>query len=1234
MSAVPVFNQVNSSVYVLSTLADTGLVNYWAGYFADPPGSLGTSASTSTVWQNIGGFYLFLDQIPSDWTKFAADLTALRPNLGPPDIVRCVWINNAGQSYLQWQITVAFAKATGTGVNISWQLMRSVAFNIGAYQLSLTGLSALTYITDENGGGIGFPGGVFNGPEGGYTFPTAQLSFSGTALGAFSSSMTIAAPSSKDQCDLWKALNIGLQYAAAPTPSDDEPVPPVNGDDPDPAAMAYATATKILFMPVFARQTATLNLGILFDPLLPLVASRTSFSLFPAGTTASPVQESFLRTTRGYTIQLTPLKTNGVLPDARFVFGYCPVQESLSEEGYRYHLSPDGAFQATILTPSQKKSKRSTTTPLPNQLLLGLSGLEYASLDGASYMIIFQGNKPAFIPYVPPSQSQAPDISKALTGAATTSHLTVMSLNNQVVNPVYYAQPREAPLFSGIDHRTDNILDFNPMPAFTFPYNVQQQPVVFPVGIYKGLSSDENALAREMENASLAPYRNYFISKQYGVTAHAANAENFPVPKRRLRSVNDPLGVTPQGLVAELTPDYKNFDGLIMGNMPGTNYPKVDFTAVEGMFKQALQNNQLFFVATNAGVLMSGTSVRYQLTEKDKPFLLAMGVTQAVIDAVYLAVSRATQPFDTEELFVNCIRTAAGNDLGSFLKVAGILKVEMDGWTFQLSPRTWRTDAESPTLLVAKFCNRSLRDLANDTSSWYWPEVATPQNGTLTQTQTVLLNICKAAAAPDAAKPLRIFYDTVLNDKNWNGFLFLNAPVDISEMPDDLKFLTAGIDLTKFCAHHIGFSQTPFNVLNGVPQLQQTAAFGLINYEDPMDLYAEQSIPFGFKTTRLRVRFANAALVDFSAEVELMLNSLLGSSLTKQIAARGNNLIIGGSYQRVGGAPCYAFALNGENIFNANDTVLTDIEVLSVQVVNGGITNSVNVLTNFILMGNFRFLRIEAFDLFSFGPGEDTDDRFLRYNGLGINMQFSLATPKQQTFTVKESNTAFDMVASHQRTSSLMNNFPLAISGLVASPNLAAEGEKPSGQTPEDMGYTSVAAPLEQTPMVPGWYGLVLTLDLGTFGALTGSVSFKISILAAWRKGDSQTNVPVYLGLKLPGIPVLGGSFPLQGVLKIGFRNFQFETYTTAQNELGYLLRLRRFSLSVLVWSFPPGNNNIILFGQPRNPKGSLGWYAAYSDDKDDTQAKTDPLLLENTTPLPDHVQRRLKSGRRTPPIG
>jgi hypothetical protein len=740
------------------------------------------------------------------------------------------------------------------------------------------------------------------------------------------------------------------------------------------------------------------------------------------------------------------------------------------------------------------------------------------------------------------------------------------------------------------------------------------------------------------------------------------------VPQRRVRSANDPLGVTPQGLVAELTPDYNDFDGLIIGNMPNTDYPTVDLTAVAGKFKQTLLSNQLFFVASNIDVLMSGTSVRYQLTEADKPYLLGLKVPQNVIDAVYRAVAASSQPFPTEGEFVNCIKSAAGAYLACFLYTGGILKVEMDGWAFQLSPRTWRTDAENPTMMIAKFCDRSLIELANDSSSWNWSEAATlpgswnlpavldPSSGwtypgttnpnpvSLEQTQTTLLNILNAAGAADAPAPLRIFYDTVANDPNWNGFLFLNAPVAIGEFPDDLKFLTAGIDLTKFYAHHIGFSQTPFTVENGNPQLEQTAAFGLIDYEDKQDLYSDETIAFGFKTMSLRARFANAALVDFSAQVELMLNQLLGSVLSKTDAARGNNLIIDGSYQRTGGAPSYAFTLTGQNLFNANDSAITSVEVLSVQLVNGGNPGSANVSTTFILTGNLRFVLYENFDLFSFGSGEDNLDAFLRYSGLSIDMSFSMLTPAVQTFVVRESNTAFDMSNSVPRPSSLINNFPLTVTALVASPNLSAEGEKPTGLTPEEMGYVSISAPIDQTPMVPSWYGLVFTLDLGTFGALTGSVSFKIGILAAWSKGPpSQTSFPVYVGLKLPGISAIAGSFPLQGVLKLGFRSFQFETYTD-NDRLAYLLRMRRFALSVLVWSFPPGNADIVLFGQPGNPKGSLGWYAAYDDGKTNSSSVNKLLSADNTKAIEpgegnleealDPVRRRLKSGRRKPRIG
>lgn len=1260
--SIPVFTQVDSTpAYALSTLAEAGLNGYWAGYFAGSSGNLGASASTTIVWRDTGGFYLFLDKTPTDWTSFAAELSALRSAFDPQNNARFVWLGNADKSSLQWNITVINAGFSGSGASIVWTQLRAVAFAFGEYIFSLNGLSVLSYITDSNGGGIGFSGGgSFAGPASGYNFSSAQISFSGLALGAFSGTMPVPAPANSQQTDLWTALNIGLQYAAAPVPvSSDEDSQPVYE-----ASLSYAGATQILFMPVFTRQAAALSLGISFDPFNLLNSARTVFSLFPPGASQLPTLDSYMRTTRGYVIQLKPLAASGQIPAAQFVFGSCPVSGSTSAAGNSYHLSPDGAFQINIKNPETL----SEDVVVSNLVMLGLSGLEYANLVGTDYMVVFQGSQPAFVPAVEPSGAKAPDVSQALTNIATTSYLNVLAHGGENQKPVYYAQPREAPVFSGQVPRTDGILNFNPIPAATLGYTSQQRPPVFPVGIYAGLTSEQAELAREIENSSLAPFRNYCIGNAYGPGAPSPKTKAAALaPQRRVRSENDPLGVTPQGLVAELTPDYQNFDGLIIGNMPNTNYPTVDLTAVAGKFKQTLLSNQLFFVASNVDVLMSGTSVRYQLTEADKPYLLALNVPQSVIDAVYQAVSSASQPFPTEGQFVTCIQSAAGVYLACFLYIGGILKVEMDGWAFQLSPRTWRTDAKSPTMMIAKFCNRSLIDLANDSSSWNWPEAATlpgswnfsavsnppsgwtypgttnPQTISVEQTQTILLEILNAAGAPEASAAQRIFYETVASDPNWNGFLFLNAPVAIGEFPEDLKFLTAGIDLTKFYAHHVGFSQTPFTVQNGQPQLQQTAAFGLIDYEDAMDLYSTETIPFGFKTMRLRARFANAALVDFSAEVELMLNQLLGSILAKSDAARGNNLIIDGSYQRVGGAPMYAFTLTGQNLFNANDSAVVSIEVLSVQLVNGGNPGSVNVLTTFILNGNLRFVRYEDFDLFSYGPGENDIDGFLRYSGLSIDMSFSMVTPTVQTFVVRESNTTFDMGSSVPRPSSLIDNFPLTVTALVASPNLSAEGEKPTGQTPEEMGYVSISAPIDQTPMVTSWYGLVFTLDLGTFGALTGSVSFKIGILAAWSRGASQDSFPVYLGLKLPGISAIAGSFPLQGVLKLGFRSFQFKTYDD-NGRLAYLLRMRRFALSVLVWSFPPGNADLVLFGQPNNPKGSLGWYAAYDDGKTNSSSENKSLSAADTKALEsgesadekalDPVQRRLKSGRRKQRIG
>lgn len=1230
MSA-PIFKpQAETSfIYWLSTFTKAEVDGYWAGYFASDHNEFGESVSTREVWEDIGGFYLFLKETPSNWSVFEQDLQKLRPNLAPSDMLRILWIENPNDPPSIWVTKNLQAKASGTGSEIVWTTIRSTGFYLGTYSFSVNGLSELTYIDDTNGGGFGFSsGGGFTG----YSIAEITVSFSSSLVGAFVGDISV-------EENVWNSLGIGLQYASAP------PIPSTlnitNEEEYIESDPENINQVRIIHLPIFSDTSVGVGFKISYDPLNPMVNTRTIVEFKDLGENA-PEFESYIRTTRGYPVKIQPLEASGKLSNAQFVFGSCPTNMSSGNKNHRYHLCPNGAFKMNVVAPSDSSNNTDNSEEIENyQLLLGLSGIEYVTLGGAnSDMIVFQGGNPAYIPTVDPDSTVAPNVSEALTLEATTAHGTIMSSDNDSeVNPGYYAQPKQAPLYSGKGsnpEEEDPILNFNAMKAYTLSSDTSQEISVFPVGIYAGLSTDKSAIAKEMENASLAPYRHYKLGEAYGTLSLPVEKRNT-VPTRRTRAEDDPLAVTPQGLVAELNSNYDDFDGLYLGNMPKSVYCKVDLTAVQGQFKEALQSNQLFFVASNVDVLMQGTSVRYQLNEDDEPYLLALDVPQSTVEAAVDAVGGET--FETETDFVNAISSIVGNYIDQFLQVCGILKVEMDGWTFQLSPRSWRTDPDSPTLMIAKFCNRSLLDLANDTSSWGWPEVGQSNGGTLKDTQRTLLDLLSPKSEEEDREAYKIFYDDVVNNPAWNGFLFLNAPVDISELPEDLKFLAAGINLDAFYAHHIGFSQTPFEVEGGVPVLKQTAAFGLIDYIDKVDLHSDESIPFGFKTMQLSARFANATLADFSAQVELMVNQMLAASLFKNEPARGNNLIIDGSYQRVGGSPSYAFVLTGQNLFNTNNTALTSIEFLSVQLINSP-SDSDEILTTFLLMGNLRFILIEGFDMFSYGIDEDDIDHYLRFSGFAIDMSFSLATPDQQTFVAREASTSFNMSnSSEPRPNSLLNNFPLVVSSLVASPNLALEGEEPAGQTPEEMGYTSVSAPVTQSILTPSWYGLQYVLDLGTLGALTGSNSIKINVLAAWGRKIGQSEPPVYIGLSLPNMPVIGGSFPLQGVLKLGFRNFQFETYTRDDSSLGYNLRLRNFALSILVWSFPPGNTDIILFGEKGNTRGSLGWYAAYAADEDSssknaerTKLTSDDATDKNEQKL-SRIERRNRSGRRTPPV-
>jgi hypothetical protein len=1238
----PVFQQQGDTrLFALSTSGAAGTPGFWAGYCAAIGSPLSGALSTTTVWQDVGGTYLFLGQTPADWTAFLADFDALRPNLGPPGQLRLLWIENAAARGVQWRLTAMQAQSQGSGATISWRTIRATGFRLGHYGVEVAGQGALSQIADGAGGGIAFAGsGSFLGPNGGAAFTPASLAipFDGPTVASLTASLIAPPIAEGGDGTLWQSFAIGLRYAAPPAPLDETPTP---------AQIAGQGATRLLFQPVFDGQPTEIAAALAFDPVNPLVGARTHLSLAPTIAAGAVALPSFLRTTLGYPIELTPLAAAGAQPDARFVLGAAPVQGSDPDSGLIYHLSPDGAFQLTV-KPIPGGSAG------PYQLLAGLSGLEYVEISTDGHQVAFAGGRPAFAVPATDGVGVAPTVADALTDLATTSHATVLPLGASA-DAVYFAQPRQAPIFSGKTQVAPSFLDFNPMPAATLAPPSTGAPAVFPLGIYSGIEAADAPLARDLENASLAPYRHFQIDTHYGEAARqrALRAAGAPAPPhgplRRDRAEDDPLGVTPQGLVVELTPDYQAFDGVYIGNMPGTDYPKLDFAVVTGGFKAALQSNQLFFVAADVAVLMQSTSVRYELdpTPKTTARLLAKGVPQANITAVYAALQGHSQPFDTEAAFVACIGAAATPTyLPVYLALGGLLQAQMDGWTFQLSPRAWRPwrdpvegggalgdGVASPTVMIAKFCNRPLSELIADSSSWLWPEVAVAptQGGTLGDTQRLILAIFAQAAAQDPASPYRRFLADVVDNAAWNGFLFLNAPVDIAEMPADLLFLTAGIDTDRFYAHHLGLSQTPFAVAGTTPVLQNTAAFGLIDYDDPVDLYSETTVPFDFKTLQLRARFSNSALVDFSAKAELLVNRLFSDELTKLQTDHGNNLVLDGSYQRVGTVAMYSFALEGRNSYATRASVLSRIHVSTValQTRGAGDPTSGALVTDFSLSGVLQFDAPQDFDLYSFGTvasdaGAGTDNpQGLRYGGLTVSMSFTPGGDNSaKQFVVDEGALSFDLANSVTRAQSLVSHFPLTLTGLLAVRPIEAQGgsaDAPEGTSPEALGFTSVSAPLEQTPLTAPWYGLRFALDLGTLGALLGSVGILVEVLAAWKPGaGDRTGAPQYLGLQIATGPAQGVQWPLQGVLRLGFRSFQFLTYFDDNDLQVYLLRLHQFTLSVLgLLNFPPGNNDIVLFGNPDQTGATkLGWYAAYAADvKAEEKAQAQPGRKRLATP-------------------
>jgi len=464
---------------------------------------------------------------------------------------------------------------------------------------------------------------------------------------------------------------------------------------------------------------------------------------------------------------------------------------------------------------------------------------------------------------------------------------------------------------------------------------------------------------------------------------------------------------------------------------------------------------------------------------------------------------------------------------------------------------------------------------------------------------------------------------TVVDDPNWTGVLALDVDVPLDQLPAELQVLAAGIDPQMFGAHHFGMSVTPYRVKDGQIAFERTSMFGLIDYLNPEDQYFDTNISFAFRVLQLTVGIRNSVVTTFTSRAELLINRLFGTSTRLLPTTRGNNVVLDGALQQQWlpdgtSHDTYVFSMSDDNLFQLDGLVLHSVELLGLQLVTAKASDPASgqaiVDAVFQMSGNLRFYEPAGFDPFCWGtPLAGTDDSYLRFGNLAIGMTFALGDPENTTvFTLKDGNLSFDQANSVARAGSMVRRFPIRLTGLVATadPKLSPTAVP---QTPADLGYVAVTAPIEQATLSQPWYGLDYTIDLGTLGALAGSKALAIQLLVAWSAGESGTDPSVYVGVKLPGAKdVLGVSLPLQGVVKMGFKGIELLVDDQPDIERTYTLRMRDFALRLLGLAFPPGHNDVILFGNPdQSGSSKVGWYLAYASDADPKRRPPPPTPAE-----------------------
>lgn len=900
------------------------------------------------------------------------------------------------------------------------------------------------------------------------------------------------------------------------------------------------------------------------DPLHPLDGSRSAFIFAGDGTACVPM-ESALRDGCLHPVRLVPQ------PGAsRLVFQRDRVTFKASDQTQvdSFFLAPAGPFGLAA----------GVSTPPAAEMMGGFSPIETISFDPPGSVIRFFPDQPGFSPLL----SDGADASDArLTSAYTTAWATVDAADPVKGAPLYYSQPQGAPLYAqGAGAGNAPIyLEHQAVPACALTDAMGD--AAFPLVPYAslalgahpdGFTSDD---VRDLEIHAIAVERHARIQAHggpasAGVVPGPSAAPLPPIPSRV---------TTPQGFLVDLGSDGSwkrvHLAQTVWSPDPAKVAPTTTTLAldtVDDTLRGAFQTNQQMLVVTNPKA----------------PWTLA-----------------PTSDAPTGTQFEDSLAP--------------------QGWPFNIAVGTGSNPGDYRNVLIFKFCSGALEQRIADPTTWTAADQFNDDPGDLSAWLATYIDQAKQLAqGPDSAYFAR--FVQAVTDPAWQGILALRTDVDASALPQDLRGLTAGIDLSLFNAHHLGVDIS-FVQPDGSGSLSadgNSSVFATVYYVDPtyaaglaqgappeLPVPVPGTNPFAFRVLTLKALFDNAALTAFSSKLQITLNQLFSENVSlltlDGVRAPSNSLVLDGTYENHDGVATYVFGTHADARFLLVSNLWRGVEITGASFAVEQAPVSGTVVSRFAFDGYLDFAMLQTadsggtddYDLLSFGgTGTSTDPAGtgLPFGNLHVDMQFDTASPNTPSFAFRIDQITFAPSVGNSRDGSFYGRMPVTLTGLINGTGGIA-----------DRGYLPVDLPnLPTMPLGDSWIGLTYTLDLGTAGALAAKAGFTANMLVAWGPRSQGSGVRVAVGLALPGASPTSRALSLQSVLKLTIDRILLYRDKTADT---FVLRLSNLLLSLLGVKLPPGTSTaFILFGNPEpGQRDAIAWYAALNREKKPTPTPTPP---------------------------